>query len=132
MEHVFARPGRCPFLRALPRCAVFHHNPETGLSKCRGTGDVRGIAGAERSQDRQKKVMALPMISTWKLGAVQILALGCLGGVMGAWLKKKLPVLDRLCIPTSIVGGLIFALAALALHGRYVNFEADTTLRDLL
>jgi len=72
------------------------------------------------------------MVATWKLGAVQILALGCLGVVIGAWFKKKLPVLDRLCIPTSIVGGLVFALAALALHGRYVNFEADTTLRDLL
>ncbi len=72
------------------------------------------------------------MVATWKLGAVQILALGCLGVVIGAWFKKKLPVLDRLCIPTSIVGGLVFALAALALHGHYVNFEADTTLRDLL
>jgi ESS family glutamate:Na+ symporter len=72
------------------------------------------------------------IVPTWKLGAVQILALGCLGVVMGVWLKKKLPVLDRLCIPTSIVGGLVFALAALALHGRSLNFEADTTLRDLL
>jgi ESS family glutamate:Na+ symporter len=52
--------------------------------------------------------------------------------VIGAWLKKKLPLLDRLCIPTSIVGGMLFALAALALHGRYLNFEADTTLRDLM
>jgi ESS family glutamate:Na+ symporter len=72
------------------------------------------------------------IVATWKLGAVQVLALGCLGVVIGAWLKKKLPVLDRLCIPTSIVGGMVFALAALALHGRYVDFEADTTLRDLM
>jgi ESS family glutamate:Na+ symporter len=27
---------------------------------------------------------------------------------------------------------MLFALAALALHGRYLNFEADTTLRDLM
>jgi ESS family glutamate:Na+ symporter len=27
---------------------------------------------------------------------------------------------------------MVFALAALALHGRYVDFEADTTLRDLM
>jgi ESS family glutamate:Na+ symporter len=72
------------------------------------------------------------IVPTWKLGAVQVLASGCLGIAIGSWLKKKLPVLDRLCIPTSIVGGLVFALAALALHGRYVNLEADTTLRDLL
>jgi ESS family glutamate:Na+ symporter len=69
---------------------------------------------------------------TWKLSAVQVLALGCLGILLGGWLKKKLPVLDRLCIPTSIVGGLVFAVAALALHDRYVNFEYDASLRDLL
>src|SRR5262249_13816320 len=69
---------------------------------------------------------------TWKLNAVQVLALGCLSIVAGAWLKKKLPILDRLCIPTSIVGGLLFALVALALHDRVANFEPDTTLRDLL
>ncbi len=63
---------------------------------------------------------------------MQVLALGCLGILMGAWIKKKLPVLDRICIPTSIVGGMVFALVALALHGRYMNFEADTTLRDLM
>jgi ESS family glutamate:Na+ symporter len=73
-----------------------------------------------------------PAVPTWRLGAVQVLALGCLGILLGAWIKKKLPVLDRICIPTSIVGGLVFALVALALHGHYMNFEADTTLRDLM
>lgn len=69
---------------------------------------------------------------TWNLGAVQVLALGCLGIVLGGWLKKKLRILDKLCIPTSIVGGFIFALIALALHDRYINFQTDNTLRDLL
>ncbi|HEV2988530.1 MAG TPA: sodium/glutamate symporter [Candidatus Angelobacter sp.] len=71
-------------------------------------------------------------VPTWKLGSVQVLALGCVGVLIGAWLKKKIPVLDRLCIPTPIVGGMLFALAALALHGRYLNFETDNTLRDLM
>ena len=71
-------------------------------------------------------------VLTWKLGAVQVLALGCLGIVAGSWLKKKLTVLDKLYIPTSIVGGLVFALLALALHDRYANFEYDATLRDLM
>src|SRR5262249_19005861 len=71
-------------------------------------------------------------VFTWKLGTVQVLALGCLGIVAGAWLKKKLPILERFCIPTPIVGGLVFALLALVLHERYVNFEPDTTLRDLM
>ena len=70
-------------------------------------------------------------VLTWKLSAVQVLALGCLGIVAGSWLKKKLPILDRLFIPTSIVGGLVLALVALLLHDRYANFEYDTTLRDL-
>jgi glutamate:Na+ symporter, ESS family len=70
-------------------------------------------------------------VLTWKLGAVQVLALGCVGIVAGAWLKRKLPILDRLCIPTSIVGGLLLALVALGLHDRYANFEYDSTLRDL-
>jgi len=75
---------------------------------------------------------AMFVTPTWKLGPIHVLALGCVGLVIGAWLKKKLPILDKLCIPTSIVGGLVFALMALALHDRYANFEPDTSLRDLL
>jgi len=71
-------------------------------------------------------------VVTWKLNAVQVLALGCAAIGIGAWLKKKLSILDRLCIPTSIIGGLLFALIALALHDRIANFEPDTVLRDLL
>ena len=69
---------------------------------------------------------------TWQLGTVQLLALGCVGIVMGAWLKKKFPLFDRLCIPTSIVGGMVFALLALAFHARQINFAVDTTLRDVM
>ena len=68
----------------------------------------------------------------WELGTVQLLALGCVGIVMGAWLKKKFPLLDRLCIPTSIVGGMVFALLSLAFHARQINFLVDTTLRDVM
>src|SRR5580698_2831647 len=74
----------------------------------------------------------MPVIPTWKLGPVPVLALGCLGIAIGVWLKRKLPILDRLCIPTSIVGGMAFGLAALAVHDRFLNFETDTSLRDLL
>jgi ESS family glutamate:Na+ symporter len=72
------------------------------------------------------------VVSTIKLDAIEVLALGGLGIGIGVWLKKHFPVLDRLCIPTSIVGGMIFALVALALHNRVVNFDPDTVLRDLL
>ncbi|MGA7236150.1 MAG: sodium/glutamate symporter, partial [Bryobacteraceae bacterium] len=72
------------------------------------------------------------MPPVWKLNSAQILALACLGVALGAWLKRKLPVLDRLDIPVPIAGGMAFALATLALHGRIVNFEADTSLQTLL
>src|SRR5579863_9803739 len=71
-------------------------------------------------------------VLTWKVSTVQVLALGCVGIVAGGWLKKRVRILDRLCIPIPIAGGLVFALLALALHDRYVNFDPDTTLRDLI
>lgn len=72
------------------------------------------------------------MTPVWKLNAAHVLGLACFGVAMGNWLKRKLPLLDRLNIPAPIAGGMIYAAAALALHGRFVNIEADTVLRDLL
>jgi ESS family glutamate:Na+ symporter len=72
------------------------------------------------------------MIPTWKLSAVQVLGLACLGVLLGTWLKRKLPILDRLNIPVPIVGGMVFAVIALGLRGRMVNFDPDVVLRDLL
>jgi ESS family glutamate:Na+ symporter len=72
------------------------------------------------------------MIPTLKLSAVQVLGLACLGVLMGGWLKRKLPLLDRLNIPVSIAGGMVFALVAWLLRDRYVNLEADLVLRDML
>src|ERR1035438_5379953 len=69
---------------------------------------------------------------TWKLNAVHMLGLACLGVVLGGWLKRKLPLLRRLNIPTPIAGGMIYAVLALALRDRVVNIEADAVLRDLL
>jgi ESS family glutamate:Na+ symporter len=68
----------------------------------------------------------------WKLNSAQILALACLGVALGAWLKRKAPLLDRLAIPVPVAGGMAFALAALAMHGRIANFEADASLQTLL
>lgn len=72
------------------------------------------------------------MIPVWKLNAPQVLGMACLGIAIGVWLKRRIPLLDRLNIPVPIVGGMVFALAALALRDRVVNVEADATLRDLL
>ncbi len=72
------------------------------------------------------------MTPVWRLNTVQVLGLACIGVWAGERLKRKAPLLDRLNIPVSIVGGMIFALVALSLRDRAVNLEADTTLRDLL
>jgi ESS family glutamate:Na+ symporter len=72
------------------------------------------------------------VIPTWKINAVEVLGLACFGVLMGFWLKRKLPILDRLNIPVSIVGGMVYALAATLLRDRVVNFDPDVVLRDLL
>lgn len=72
------------------------------------------------------------MTPTFKLSAVQVLGLACLGVAIGGWLKRRIPLLDRLNIPVSIAGGMVYATIALALHDRVVNLEADTVVRDLL
>jgi ESS family glutamate:Na+ symporter len=72
------------------------------------------------------------LIPVWKLNAAQVFCLACLGVVMGNWLKRRLPLLDRLNIPAPIAGGMVYALLELGLRDRYLNFEADVVLRDLL
>jgi len=72
------------------------------------------------------------MVPTLKISAVQMLGLAALGVAAGTWVKRRVPLLDRLNIPTPIVGGMLFAVAALALRDRVVNLDADVVLRDLL
>jgi glutamate:Na+ symporter, ESS family len=67
-----------------------------------------------------------------KLTAVQVLGLAAFGVAAGIWLKRRLPVLDRLNIPASVVGGLLYALTTLALRDRVMNFDMDVVLRDIL
>ncbi|MBK5294402.1 MAG: sodium/glutamate symporter [Acidobacteriia bacterium] len=71
-------------------------------------------------------------VLVWKITAVQVLALAGFGLVMGIWLKRIFPALDRLNIPASVIGGLVYALAAMLLRGRYLNLEMDLVLRDIL
>ncbi len=65
------------------------------------------------------------------LNPVQVLGLAAVGVAAGIGLKKRLPVLDRLNIPASVVGGLLYAVLTLALRDRLVNFNMDVTLRDI-
>src|SRR5260370_2966006 len=72
------------------------------------------------------------MVPTLKISAVHMLGLAALGVAAGTGMKRRVPLLDRLNIPTPIVGGMLFAIAALALRDRVVNVDADVVLRDLL
>jgi ESS family glutamate:Na+ symporter len=60
-----------------------------------------------------------------------MVGLAAFGFVLGACIKKRITILDRLNIPTSIVGGLVYALAVLALRDRWLNIDIDTGVRDL-
>jgi ESS family glutamate:Na+ symporter len=66
------------------------------------------------------------------VNAPEILGLAAVGVLMGTWLKRRIPLLDRLNIPVSIAGGMVYAVAVMALRDRVANFEFDSVLRDLL
>src|SRR5687768_4834630 len=67
-----------------------------------------------------------------KLNAIQILGLSAFGLVMGMWLKRRIPILDYLNIPASVLGGLIYAVLVVTLRDRVVNFEMDLVLQSIL
>lgn len=66
----------------------------------------------------------------WRINSVQVLGLACAAIAIGAWLKRRIRLLDRLNIPVPIAGGMVFSLLALALHS-FIRIDVDTTLRDL-
>ena len=68
------------------------------------------------------------MTPVLKISAVQMLGLAALGVAAGAWVKRRLPVLARLNIPTPIVGGMLYAMAALMLRDRVVT-KPDISLQ---
>lgn len=71
------------------------------------------------------------MISTWTLGPAHVLGLAAAGILLGGWLTRRVPVLERLSVPPAITGGFLFAIGVWILHDRWVNLAVDTTLRDL-
>jgi ESS family glutamate:Na+ symporter len=71
-------------------------------------------------------------VTAVRLDAVQVLAVAALGVAVGAWLKRRVRLLDRLHIPASVLGGLLWALLVLLLRDRWLNVEMDMALRDIL
>jgi glutamate:Na+ symporter, ESS family len=69
---------------------------------------------------------------TIQLTAIQVLGVACAGLFIGAGIKRLFPVLARLSIPASVLGGLVYAVVSLALRDRVVNLKFDLVLRDVL
>ena len=65
-----------------------------------------------------------------KLDMMQTAALAVVVYYFGAWVKTKLPFLEKFCIPAPVVGGLIFAILNLLLRqSGAVKLALDTTLQ---
>jgi ESS family glutamate:Na+ symporter len=67
-----------------------------------------------------------------KLDLLQTLTLAALVYFAGIELRKRIAWLDRLNIPSAVIGGLLFTTFVLLLHGRVLEFELDTALQPLL
>jgi glutamate:Na+ symporter, ESS family len=65
------------------------------------------------------------------LNLIQTLALGAVVFWAGVLLKRAIPVLGRLNIPSAVIGGLLFALFTLLVRDRYFNLTLDTAAQPL-
>ncbi len=67
-----------------------------------------------------------------ELDMVQTIALAVVMLLLGEYLVKRVSVLERYCIPSPVVGGLIFAIIALMLKSaNIVEFYMDETLKNI-
>src|SRR5215207_5836569 len=89
-----------------------------------GTGSVvsqRTICGYSR----------ISMIDL-KLDLLQTLTLAALVYFAGIELRKRITWLDRLNIPSAVIGGLLFTTLVLLLHDRVLTLQLDTALQSTL
>lgn len=70
-------------------------------------------------------------IFTLKLNLIQTLAVACAFFYIGIVLRKHIRILDRLNIPSAVVGGLLFAGINLIAHDRIINIGLDTVTQPL-
>lgn len=63
-------------------------------------------------------------IVTVKIGMFEMLAIVVLAVYLGQWIRSKFPVLGKYCIPSSVIGGTLFALLTCVLYlGGILSFE---------
>jgi glutamate:Na+ symporter, ESS family len=67
-----------------------------------------------------------------KLDLLQTLTLAALVYFAGIQLRKRIAWLDRLNIPSAVIGGLLFTTLVLLLHERFLTLQLDTALQTLL
>jgi ESS family glutamate:Na+ symporter len=67
-----------------------------------------------------------------KLDLLQTLTLAALVYFAGIQLRKRIAWLDRLNIPSAVIGGLLFTTLVLLLHERFLTLQLDTALQPLL
>ena len=65
------------------------------------------------------------------LDLIQTLAIAGLIFLTGMLLKKKIPVFERLNIPSAVLGGLVFAAFNLIAHDRFLNIQVNTSMQSL-
>jgi ESS family glutamate:Na+ symporter len=74
--------------------------------------------------------LAEPVFSL-KLDLIQTLAIAAALYYVGVKLKQFIPLLDRLNIPSAVVGGLLFASIVLVTHDRHINVQFETGTQPL-
>src|SRR5215216_1291206 len=67
-----------------------------------------------------------------KLDLLQTLTLAALVYFAGVQLRKRITWLDRLNIPSAVIGGLLFTTLVLLLHDRVLTLQLDTALQSTL
>ena len=69
-------------------------------------------------------------INVLELDLVATVALATLLLLLGQTLRKKISILDKFCVPTPVIGGLIFSIMMLLLkNGQIIEVSMDTTLQ---
>jgi len=65
------------------------------------------------------------------LNMIQTAGIGALALMVGMVLTRKVPFLQKFCIPSPVSGGIIFSLIGLALYGwGHIELSFDHTLQD--
>lgn len=66
-----------------------------------------------------------------RLDLIQTLAVGSGLFFLGIFTKRRLPLLERLNIPSAVIGGLFFAALMLMARDRFLNVQIDTSAQPL-